>query len=72
MIEFAFDWRRPIEDEARRLAAAVDAALDARASSRQPVRIVAHSMGGVVARTMQLERPEVWTAHDGARRTRAC
>jgi alpha-beta hydrolase superfamily lysophospholipase len=34
------------------------------------VRLLAHSMGGVVARTMQLERPEVWDrlmAHPGAR-----
>jgi CHAT domain-containing protein/pimeloyl-ACP methyl ester carboxylesterase len=70
VIPFAFDWRRPIEDEARRLADAVDAALIARAASRQPVRLIAHSMGGLVARTMQLERPETWQrlmARDGAR-----
>ncbi len=30
---FAFDWRRPIEDEAKRLAVAVEAQLDARAAS---------------------------------------
>ncbi|MDM0001825.1 CHAT domain-containing protein [Variovorax sp. J22P240] len=70
VIPFAFDWRRPIEDEARRLADAVDHALIARASSRQPVRLIAHSMGGLVARTMQLERPDTWQrmmARDGAR-----
>jgi pimeloyl-ACP methyl ester carboxylesterase len=60
VIPFAFDWRRPIEDEARRLAAEVESALDARKSGSQPVRIVAHSMGGLVARAMQLERPDVW------------
>jgi len=70
VIEFAFDWRVPIEQEARRLAAAVDAALDARQASGQPVRIVAHSMGGVLARTMQLEKPKTWQrlmAHPDAR-----
>jgi CHAT domain-containing protein len=70
VIPFAFDWRRPIEDEARRLADAVDAALAARAASQQPVRIVAHSMGGLVARTMALEKPDTWQrllARDGAR-----
>ena len=36
VIAFAFDWRRPIEDEARRLADAVDAALAVRAAQRQP------------------------------------
>jgi len=70
VIPFAFDWRRPIEDEGRRLADAVDAALTARAASQQPVRIVAHSMGGLVARAMALEKPDTWQrllARDGAR-----
>ncbi|MDQ6627848.1 MAG: CHAT domain-containing protein, partial [Pseudomonadota bacterium] len=70
VIAFAFDWRRPIEDEAQRLADAVDAALDARVVSLQPVRILAHSMGGLVARTMAIERPATWRrmlGHDGAR-----
>ncbi len=70
VIPFAFDWRRPIEDEARRLADAVDAALAARSATQQPVRIVAHSMGGLVARTMALEKPDTWQrllARDGAR-----
>ena len=70
VIPFAYDWRRPIEDEAGRLAAAVDAALAARNLSRQPVRLLAHSMGGLVARTMRLEKPETWQrmmAREGAR-----
>jgi pimeloyl-ACP methyl ester carboxylesterase len=70
VIPFSFDWRRPMEDEARRLADAVDAALTARNATQQPVRMVAHSMGGMVARTMRLERPETWKrmmARQGAR-----
>ena len=70
VIEFAYDWRRPIEDEARRLADAVEQALEARAASGQPVRLLAHSMGGVLARTLQLERPATWQrlmARPGAR-----
>ena len=42
----------------------------AREKSGQPVRIVAHSMGGVLARTMALECPKVWErmmAHPTAR-----
>ena len=58
VIPFAYDWRRPVEDEARRLGEAVDAALTARATSQQPVRILAHSMGGLVV------------AHDAAREAR--
>ncbi len=70
VIPFAYDWRRPIEDEAARLADAVDAALSARNLSRQPVRLLAHSMGGLVARAMRLEKPESWKrmmARDGGR-----
>jgi hypothetical protein len=67
---FAFDWRKPIEEEALRLADAIEEALDARTASGQPVRLLAHSMGGLVARTVQLVRPDVWDrlmAHAGAR-----
>lgn len=60
VIEFSFDWRRPMEDEAKRLAIAVEDALKVRTTTQQPVRLLAHSMGGVVARTMQLERPDIW------------
>lgn len=70
VIEFAYDWRRPIEDEARRLGQAVAAALERRDASGQPVRLLAHSMGGLVARTLALECPEVWQrlmARAGAR-----
>lgn len=70
VIEFAYDWRRPIEDEARRLAQVVDLALARRVASGQPVRLLAHSMGGLVARTLQLEAPETWRRlmdRDGAR-----
>jgi tetratricopeptide (TPR) repeat protein len=70
VIEFSFDWRRPIEEEAVRLAERVEAELDRRSASGQPVRICAHSMGGVLARTMQIERPKVFERlmkHEGAR-----
>ena len=70
VIPFAYDWRRPIEDEAQRLAAAVDAALAVRNVSQQPVRLLAHSMGGLLARTMRLEKPDTWArmmAREGAR-----
>jgi pimeloyl-ACP methyl ester carboxylesterase len=70
VIPFAFDWRKPIEKEASRLGSEVERAIAARRTSGQPVRLIAHSMGGIVARAMMLERPDVWSqliAHEGAR-----
>jgi tetratricopeptide (TPR) repeat protein len=70
VIEFAFDWRRPIEEEAQRLANVAAAALADRQASGQPVRFVAHSMGGVVVRAMQIVAPDTWKtlmAREGAR-----
>jgi hypothetical protein len=70
VIPFGYDWRRPLEEEARRLALRITQALDERVETRQPVRILAHSMGGLLARTLQLEAPEVWQrlmAHPDAR-----
>ena len=70
VIEFAYDWRRPIADEAARLAGVAEAALTARAASGQPVRFVAHSMGGLVVRSLALHAPGLWQrlmAQPGAR-----
>lgn len=60
VIRFGYDWRLPLEEEARRLAKEVTRELDFRQQSNQPVRLIAHSMGGLLARTMQLEQPQVW------------
>jgi len=70
VIPFGFDWRLPLENEAKRLGDEVAKALDARRDSGQPVRLLAHSMGGLLARAMQLERQEIWKRlmnHPGGR-----
>ncbi len=53
-IPFPYDWRLPIQDSGRRLNAKLHEILDRIDRSQQPVRIVAHSMGGLVARSMML------------------
>jgi len=62
---FPFDWRLSVFDEAKRLAAAITRILDTTEKSRQPVSIVAHSMGGLVARAMIAAHPEVWERMKG-------
>jgi hypothetical protein len=67
---FGYDWRCPLQESARRLAGKINAALDARAKTGQPVRILAHSMGGLLARTVQIVEPKTWQrlmAHADAR-----
>jgi triacylglycerol esterase/lipase EstA (alpha/beta hydrolase family) len=62
VVPFAYDWRRSLRDEARRLGETVREQLELRNGSRQPVRLLAHSMGGLLARVLQIECPAVWDA----------
>ncbi|HUG33436.1 MAG TPA: CHAT domain-containing protein, partial [Anaerolineales bacterium] len=67
VIPFPYDWRKSILDEADRFANALEAKLK---QTNQPIRIIAHSMGGLVTRTMIGLRPDVWeeiAKRDGAR-----
>ena len=66
LVELAYDWRRPIEEGAARLADAVGDALDRRAQTGTPVRIVAHSSGGLLVRAMQWVSPAIWRRFAGA------
>jgi CHAT domain-containing protein len=70
VIAFGYDWRCPLEEAAKRLAAKINKAMDARTKTGQAVRILAHSMGGLVARTVQIVEPKTWQrlmAHADAR-----
>jgi hypothetical protein len=60
VLPFPYDWRQSVRATAVLLAEEVGRALDRAESSNQPVRILAHSMGGLVARAMIAERPDLW------------
>lgn len=57
VIPFPYDWRLSIMEESSRFADALEAKLE---ETEQPIRILAHSMGGLVTRTMIAQRPELW------------
>lgn len=57
VVPFPYDWRLPLRVEAQRLAEAIDAAL---ARTAQPIRLLAHSMGGLLARTMMQRHSATW------------
>lgn len=57
VIPFAYDWRKSVNAAAQLLAVEIDNALSRTA---QPVRIVAHGMGGLVVRAMIADRRELW------------
>ena len=69
---FPYDWRVSIVESAALLRKQVEQALEEAEAHNQPVRFIAHSMGGLVVRAM-LATPEGWdlwtriARHDGAR-----
>lgn len=67
VIPFAYDWRKSIIDAAHNLGVEIAAKFK---ETDQPIRIVAHSMGGLVARAMFALHPNVWEEfkkRDGSR-----
>lgn len=70
VVPFPYDWRLPVEQEAQRLAGLVRSEFEQAKLHNQPVRILAHSMGGLVARTMIALNADLWKeicAHPDAR-----
>ena len=60
VVTFPYDWRLSVREAARQLADVVNTELDSAEKADQPIRILAHSMGGLVARAMIANHPEVW------------
>jgi hypothetical protein len=67
---FAYDWRQPLEVSAERLETLLLALLKDPDLGDQPVRLLAHGMGGLVVRGLVARSPELWRQlirRDGAR-----
>jgi pimeloyl-ACP methyl ester carboxylesterase/tetratricopeptide (TPR) repeat protein len=70
VVPFPFDWRLPIEQEADRLATTLQQEFQEAKVHGHPVRLLAHSMGGLVARAMMARHNALWRevcAQPGAR-----
>ncbi len=65
---FDFDWRKSVMEEGERLAGRVRRALELTENSKQPIRIVAHSMGGLVARSFIAHDRAIWNRMTRERR----
>ncbi|MDT7833633.1 CHAT domain-containing protein [Aquabacterium sp. OR-4] len=62
---FAYDWRLPLDALGDALAERVRRVLEASApagAAPRPVRLLAHSMGGLVVRAMAARHPALWEA----------
>lgn len=57
VIPFAYDWRKSIREAGADLGQAVEKSL---AASGQPIRFVAHSMGGLVVRSFIAQHAHLW------------
>ena len=64
---FAYDWRRSIREAASQFGTALDNAMAEAKDRGKPVRIVAHSMGGLVARLALATRWQAFKALPGSR-----
>ncbi|MDO8836992.1 MAG: CHAT domain-containing protein [Vicinamibacterales bacterium] len=64
---FVYDWRLSIGHAARRFGADLDTAMNDARARKQPVRIVGHSMGGLVARLALKGRWDTFKAIPGSR-----
>ncbi len=64
---FAYDWRLSIADAAEKFGALLDAAMLDAEQRNKPLRIVAHSLGGLVARLALKERWPRFKAIQGSR-----
>ncbi|HEX9788825.1 MAG TPA: CHAT domain-containing protein [Candidatus Binatia bacterium] len=65
-----YDWRLPLDMLADRLEAFLRKLLVETRDSQQPIRLLAHSMGGLVVRSLVHNYPELWEdlmGRDGAR-----
>jgi len=77
VLTFPYDWRRPLPATADQLATLLNQTLNEAEPGRQPgdsaelpVRILAHSMGGLVVRAMAARHPQLWQrfiGREGAR-----
>lgn len=67
---FPYDWRQPLDVLADSLNAALAPLLARSAATQAPVRLLAHSMGGLVVRALAHRHPDTYEAlmkRDGAR-----
>jgi CHAT domain-containing protein len=70
VVPYPYDWRRPVQHAAQGLAKVLREALAETRAAGLPVRILAHSMGGLVTRAMAAAEPALWDeflGRDGAR-----
>lgn len=67
VIPFGYDWRQSIQQAASALAEEVKKVVG---RTREPIRFLAHSMGGLVVRRFIYDHPDLWemiSHHEGAR-----
>ena len=65
---FPYDWRLPLDILADRLEEFLRKLFNDTKNPERPIRILAHSMGGLVVRSLIHKNTQLWDQADGARR----
>lgn len=60
VVPFEYDWRMPVSDAAERLKETITELLRRTATTNMPISLLAHSMGGLVARAFMVNHPREW------------
>jgi len=60
VIVYPFDWRKPLTDSASEFNEKIESLLNAKPSKRQPIKIIGHSMGGVLVRDFMINHRQTW------------
>ncbi|MGI9296240.1 MAG: DUF7379 domain-containing protein, partial [Pseudomonadales bacterium] len=70
VITFPFDWRRSLSTQVKHFATEIKKKLAQQQAQDQPLRILAHSMGGLLTRLLMINHRQLWNdimRHPGAR-----
>ncbi len=60
VIVYPFDWRKPLQESAKEFNTKIESLLAVKPEEKQPIKIIGHSMGGVLVRDFIINHESTW------------